>query len=116
MVILFSYQEAVKRLTNAEVAFVGRLTNVTRNLSISSTPPVNHFTLKFENELRTLKGSISTIYEFHYQQKLIANPENIEIPKEGHLYICILHTDNNTIEILIEIEENDLGLFQPSTQ
>ena len=115
MVILSGSEEAVKRLTNAEVAFVGRLTTVTPNLSISSTPPVNHFTLKFEKELRALKGSIATIYEFHYQQK-ISNPQHIEIPRQGHFYVAILHTDNNTIETLIEIGENDLVLFQPAGQ
>lgn len=115
MVILSGCQQAIQRLANAEVAFVGRLTMVTPNLSISSIPPVSHYTLKFEKELRSLKGSISTIYEFHYQQKLneqqISNLENVEVPKEGRVYVAILHADNNTIETLIEIEDNEMALF-----
>jgi hypothetical protein len=74
-----------------------------------------------------LKGSISTIYEFHYQQKIkdqqISNindtldPKiNIKAPKPGQLYVAILLADNNTIETLIEIDESDMPLFQPSTK
>jgi hypothetical protein len=127
MVILIGYQEAVDKLANAKVAFVGRLTTVIPSLSICSTPPVNHYTVKFENELKQLKGSISTIYEFHYQQKIkdeqISNIDgtldpiiNIKAPKLGHLYVAILHADNNTIETLIEINEGDMPLFRPLTK
>lgn len=48
MVILSGYQQAIHKLTDAQVAFVARLTTVTSNLSISLIPPVNHYTLKFE--------------------------------------------------------------------
>ncbi|CAF0820672.1 unnamed protein product [Rotaria sordida] len=127
MVILTGYQEAVNKLANAEVAFVGRLTSVTPSLSICSTPPVNHYTLKFENELRPLKGSIATIYEFHYEQKMseeqILNisdtldiTHNRKAPQPGQLYVAILHADNNTIETLIAIEEHDVPLLQTSTK
>ncbi|CAF1548178.1 unnamed protein product [Adineta ricciae] len=75
--------------------------------------------IKFEDELRPLKGSISTIYEFHYQQKLkqeeiSGNLDQIidmKAPHVGRLYVAILHTDDNTIKILVEINQSDLSLL-----
>ncbi|CAF0842605.1 unnamed protein product [Adineta steineri] len=127
MVILIGYQEAVDKLSTAEVAFVGRLTSVTPILSVRSNPPVEHYTLKFEKELRPLKGSISTIYEFHYQQKLkqehISNVDghldpivDLKAPHPDLFYVAILHADDNTIKTLIEIDEQDLPMFHPSTK
>ena len=120
MVILIGAEEAINKLATAEVAFIGRLTHVTPILSVRSYPPVNHYTLKFEDELRPLKGSISTIYEFHYQQKLkqeeiSGNLDQIidmKAPHVGRLYVAILHTDDNTIKTLVEINESDLSLFE----
>lgn len=122
MVVLFGYQEAIDKLAHAEVAFVGRLTQVTTNLSARSHPPVNHYTLKFQKELRPLKGSIATIYEFHYQQKLrqeqispidgtLHATVDLKAPHEGRFYVAILHADDNTIKTLVEIEEKDLPLL-----
>jgi hypothetical protein len=87
-----------------------------------STSPVNHYTLKFENKLGPLKDSISTIYEFHYQQKIKTgsiDPTTINMikaPKPNQLYVAllVLHADNNTIETLIEIDESDISLIQSS--
>ncbi|UJR34966.1 hypothetical protein I4U23_027744 [Adineta vaga] len=127
MVVLIGYQEAVDKLATAEVAFVGRLTHVTPSLSIRSHPPVNHYTLKFEDELRPLKGSIATIYEFHYQQKLkeqqLPNIDGsldpiveMKAPHAGRFYVAILHADDNTIKILIEINESDLSMLHASSK
>ena len=69
---------------------------------------------KKTNYERALKGSISTIYEFHFTNKnsrmnwfLI-----LKISKLLKKIVSILHAD----KILIAIGENDMLLFQPSEQ
>jgi hypothetical protein len=122
MGVLNGIDEAKKEISTAEMAFVGRLASAQLTMSTRSLPSTNYYRVKFEDNIKSLKGTVPTTTEFEFQQ--ICKFENfikedgtkitksdLKEPKSGQLYVAIYNTNEYTIETLIEVTENDLLLL-----
>jgi hypothetical protein len=122
MGVLNGIVEAKKEISIAEMAFAGRLAFANLTMSTRSLPSTNYYRLKFEDNIKSIKGTVPTTNEFEFQQ--ICRFENfikedgtkvpmseLKEPKSGRFYVAIYNSNEYTIETLIEINENDLLLL-----
>ncbi|CAF0986011.1 unnamed protein product [Didymodactylos carnosus] len=118
-------EHAIQHLSKAQLAFIGVLKDVKGGIAMRSMPPINHYTVTFEN-IKRLRGNISnTIVKYQYQQsgkglkmktenenedqaRQAAEDDEVKEPKEGDTYLAILKDEEN-IEILVEINPNDIN-------
>lgn len=124
MGILTGRDEGIRVVTLAEYAFVGTLTDYAKGMSTRSLPPIDTYTLEFE-QFDQLYGHPIQHEEphFHYMQtgkggqimdqkkhKLVPAPEP-KRPKIGQLYLALLD-DPHQIKELVEITEEDIELLR----
>jgi hypothetical protein len=119
MGVLTGIDEAKKQLSTAQTAFVGRLVSAKIIRSTRSIPPRNYYIIEFEENIKSLNGSVPTTTQFDYSQKgkgekiLIPfssaeDPPEPKEPQSGHFYVAICNSEANKIDTLIEINENDI--------
>ncbi len=91
-------------------------------ISTHSLPLTNSYKFEFEDNIKSLKGSVPTTNEFDYHQQggggiiiksngPVERMPNPKEPQSGQFYAVICNAEGNKIDTLIEINENDLSLF-----
>jgi hypothetical protein len=68
MGVLTGIDETKKQLSTAQTAFVGRLVSAKVIRSTRSIPPRNDYIIEFEENIKSLKGSVPTTTQFDYSQ------------------------------------------------
>lgn len=118
MGVLNGIEQAKTAISNGEMAFVGRLASAKLTMATRSIPSTNYYRLKFEENLKCLKGTVPSTTEFEYQQicrienfikedGTIGTISDLKEPRIGEYYVAIYNSNEYTIETLIEIKEND---------
>ena len=68
--VLHGKEKALEHISKSGIAFIGKITNVQRQFSSVSMPPVDHYVLQFDHkEIRTLHGRVyESMIDFDYAQ------------------------------------------------
>ncbi|CAF0940084.1 unnamed protein product [Adineta ricciae] len=139
--MVFGKEHAGEWLAKTPIAFIGTISDVVRDSSTRSIPPIDSYKLRFQN-VRTLRGSIVGT-EFDYQQRgrtgscllriiqnvdgldAIGGEEEVREPLSGSTYLActndgaqvkaLVELDNNTIEYLLQASKLPLGWYRNSS-
>ena len=68
--VLHGKEKALEHIPKSSIAFIAKITNVQRQFSSVSMPPVDHYVVQFDHkEMRAIRGRVyESMVDFDYAQ------------------------------------------------